>query len=65
MVNVQGGPLLVASRVMTPSIEVITCYKPNYPFVRPFIRVTIPFITIVGAPPCRYTNIPYSDPIGH
>ena len=40
---VQGGPLPVISRVLTPLIGVIS-YNPSYPFIRPFMVVITPFI---------------------
>ena len=49
VVAVQGGPLPVVSRVITPHIGGITPVYPSYPFIRPFIGVITPFRTIVGA----------------
>ena len=46
---IQGGPLPVISRVVTPFIG---GYDPSYPFIRPFIVVITPLITRRG-PPCR------------
>ena len=27
-------------------------FNPSYPFIRPFVGITTPFITVVGGPPC-------------
>ena len=43
---VQAGPLPVISRVITQLIEVITCYNPSYPCVRPITGVITPFMDL-------------------
>ena len=47
----EGGPLPVVSRVITPFIGVITCYNHIYQLLRLFIRLISPFKTDRG-PPC-------------
>ena len=47
------GPLAVLNGVITPVSRFF--FHPSYPFIRPFVRVITPFITIVGGPPCGFS----------
>ncbi len=50
--RVQGGPLPVISRVITPISRV--SYNPSYPFIRPFIGVITYNLLIAGRGPTLY-----------